>query len=613
MRDELLYYYEQELGFLRRSGAAFAERYPKVASRLLLEPTKCADPHVERLLEAFAFLAARIHLKIDDDFSEISEALLSVVYPQYLRPIPAMSIVQLQLDPEQGKLTTGLAVPRGAALFSKPVGGTPCKFRTAYDTTLWPLTVAAAQWKTPDQISPPVSGTSAVGALRVELRCLPDVRFDQLALDSLRFYLNGEAALVATLYEVLSNNCVEILIRDIGSKPPRPPVVLPGSALRPVGFGPEETVLPPGRRTMVAYGLLQEYFTFPEKFFFLDLQGFDKARAAGFGTRAEVIFLIAPFERAERRATLEAGVSEKTLLLGCTPVVNLFAQDSEPIEVTATRYEYPVVADARRRETTRIFSVDDIVAVRPGSPDVLHFEPLYSFRHGTDGAQSEAFWFAKPGGGRWAPEGDPETFIAFVDRSGEPARPGFDTVTARVTCYNGELPSRLPFGDERGDFTMPGGGPIQKIAALVKPTAVIRPPLGKPVLWRLISQLSLNYLSLVDGGAEALQELLRLHNAGDAVAGEKQIAGLLAVRGAPTYARIEGEHGLSFARGHRVEIDFDEDQFTGGSVYLFASLLERFLGLYTAMNSFCILAARTKQRKEILREWPARAGWKALV
>ena len=166
MRDDLLYFYEQELGFLRRAGAAFAERYPKIASRLLLEPNKCADPHVERLLEAFAFLAARVHLKLEDDFSQISEALLSIAYPHYLRPLPSMSIVEFRLDPEQGKLTTGFAIPRGAALYSKPVGGVPCKFRTCYDTTLWPVSVAAAQWRAPDQLQPPVSGPTAVGAAR---------------------------------------------------------------------------------------------------------------------------------------------------------------------------------------------------------------------------------------------------------------------------------------------------------------------------------------------------------------------------------------------------------------------------------------------------------------
>ena len=613
MRDDLLYHYEQELGYLRRAGAAFAERYPKVASRLLLEPNKCADPHVERLLEAFAFLAARVHLKLEDDFSEISEALLNVVYPHYLHPIPSMSIVELRLDPEQGKLTTGLPVARGAPLYSKPVGGTPCKFRTCYDTTLWPVTVAAAQWRAPDQLQPPVTGPTAVGALRLELECLPDVSFAKLALNQLRLHLNGESTLISTLYEVLCNNCVEIQIRDVDAKPPKKPVVLRGSALRPVGFGPDDGMLPLPRRSMVAYRLLQEYFTFPDKFFFLDLDGFAEVRAAGFGRRAEVIFFIAPFERPERRAVLEAGVAARTILLGCVPIVNLFAQDSEPVDLVPTRYDHPVVADARRRETTRIFSVDEVVAARPGAPEVLHFEPLYSFRHGSDGSGPGAFWYAKPAVNAWGSEGAPDMLMSFVDLSGRPARPPFEAVTARLTCFNGDLPSRLPFGDESGDFTLPGGGPIQKIVALVKPTPVVLPPLGKPLLWRLISLLSLNYLSLVDGGAGALQELLRLYNFGDSIAGEKQIQGILDVQGAPCYARLEGEHGLSFARGHRVEIGFDEEQFAGGSVYLFASVLEQFLGLYTALNSFSTLAVRTRQRKEMLREWPARAGWKALV
>ena len=436
---------------------------------------------------------------------------------------------------------------------------------------------------------------------------------DKLELNTLRLYLHGETTLVSTLYEVLANNCVQIQVRDCGPGPKRKPVLLPPSALRPVGFGQDEGMLPVPRRAMVAYRLLQEYFTFPEKFYFLDLDGFDQVRAAGFGPSAEVVFLLSSFERAERRPVLEAGVAQRTILLGCAPIVNLFAQDSEPVEIVPTRYEHPVVADARRRESTRTFSIDEVVAARPGSPEVLRFEPLYSFRHGTNGNKPEAFWYARPRATEYGQAGETDLYLTFADLSGRPARPPFEAATCRLTCFNGDLPSRLPFGDEGGDFTLPGGGPIQRIIALLKPTSVIPPLLGKPQLWRLISQLSLNYLSLVEGGAEALQELLRLHNFGDSLAGAKQIHGLLDVRTAPSYARIAGDHGLSFARGHRVEVMFDEDQFAGGSAYLFASVLEHFLGVYTALNSFCILAARTRQRKEVLREWPPRAGWKTLV
>ncbi|MGH9261025.1 MAG: type VI secretion system baseplate subunit TssF, partial [Acidimicrobiales bacterium] len=428
-------------------------------------------------------------------------------------------------------------------LYSRPVSGTPCRFRTCYDTTLWPLKVAAVQWRTPDQLRPPVGATKAVAVVRLELRCLPDVTFAKLDLKTLRLYLDGESNLVAALYELLCNNCSQILIRDLGG-PAKPPVVLPPAALRPVGFEPDEGMLPLPRRSMVAYRVLQEYFTFPEKFGFLDLDGFDHARAAGFGAAVEVLFLISTFERPERRPVLEGGVSQRTVRLGCTPIVNLFEQDAEPVEVVPTRHEYPIIADARRRQTTRIFAIDDVRAAKPGAPEVRRFEPIYSFRHATAGAP-EMFWYANPQPNAWAPDAAVDLCLAFVDLAGHPARPPYEAVTARVSCFNGDLPARLPFGDEAGDFTMPGGGPIQKIVALVKPSAVLRPPLGRPQLWRLISQLSLNYLSLVDGGADALQELLRLHNVGGGAAGERQIQGLVDVQSRPAYARVESELGLS--------------------------------------------------------------------
>jgi type VI secretion system protein ImpG len=612
MRDELLYLYERELNFLRRTGAEFAQRYPKVASRLQLEANKCDDPHVERLLEGFAFLAARVHMKLEDELPEVSEALLEVVYPHYTRPIPSMSVVQFHLDPEQGKLSTGWRIEAHKPLYSKPVGGVPCRFRTCYETTLWPVRVAAAAWSAPHELSPPVRSTAAVGALRLELDCFADGGFAQLDLETLRLYLDVEANLASTLYELLCNSCLQILVRDPTPGSRVEPVVLPASALRPVGFGPDEGILPFSRRSFLGYRLLQEYFTFPEKFFFLDLSGFDRVRAAGFGARAEVVFLISPFERPERRPMLQTGVSRDTFQLGCTPVVNLFPQTSEPILLNQRRPDYLLIPDARRRAAVGVFSVDQVVAASPGATQTLTFEPLYSFRHDRpDGGRF--FWHARREPTGWRPDEGTDVYLSFVDHSSRTVYPDLDAVTARLTCFNGDLPSRLPFGDPGGDFEMPGGGPVQRIVARIKPTSVIHPPLGKAQLWRLISQLSLNYLSLVSGGGEALREVLRLHNFGDSAGGEKQIQGILDVRGSSAFSRIESEHGLTFARGQRVEVDFDEEQFAGGGVYLLASVLHHFLGHSVSLNSFCILAARTRQRKGPLAEWPPRAGWKTLL
>jgi type VI secretion system protein ImpG len=612
MRDDLLYYYERELAFLRRTGTEFGKRYPKIAGRLLLEATKCDDPHVERLLEGFAFLAARIHLKMDDDFPEISEALLNVVYPHYVRPIPSISLVQLHLDPDQGKLMSGLHIPRGSQLYSRPVGGMPCRFQTCYDTTLWPVTVAAAKWVTPHELRPAVRGGDAIAALRVELHGLPDVRFSDLETDELRLHISAESNLAATLYELLCNNCSSILVRDLTEGARIPPVTLPASAIRPVGFGKDEGLLPYPRRSFVGYRMLQEYFVFPEKFSFLDVSGFDRLRGSGFGQKVELIFLISSFERSERRSLLETGVTSETVRLGCTPIVNLFPITSEPVLLTQKQHEYLIVPDARRRSSTSIYSVDEVVAVTPDSAEAVRFEPLYSFRHGREGGGG-LYWQATRRPTGWIQDEGTDVYLSFVDSSSRMVHPDMDAVTTRLTCFNANLPSRLPFGDVKGDFEMPGGGPISRITTLVKPTVVIQPPLGKPQLWRLISLLSLNYVSLEEGGADSLRQMLRLHNFGDSIAGEAQIAGVADVRGSPSYARIVSENGITFTRGHRVEIDFDEEQFAGGGAYLLASVLEQFLSSYVSLNTFCVLAANSVQRKGLIREWPPRSGQKSLL
>jgi type VI secretion system protein ImpG len=615
VRDDVLTYYERELAYLRHMGAEFAEKYPKIASRLLLETNRCEDPHAERIIESFAFLAARIHLKLDDDFPEITEALLSILYPHYLRPIPSMSVVEFQLDPEQGKLSTGLKIPRDSMLYSRPVNGFPCKFRTCFETTLWPLRIGEAQWITPDRLRPAVKAPDAVAAMRVRLDCLPDVGFDKLAMDSLRIYLNGEGNLIYSLYELLFNNCTQILIRDLTPNSKKPPISLPGSRLRAVGFSEDEALLPYPRRSFDAYRLLQEYFAFPEKFFFVDVTGLGELARAGFKDKVEMVFLISRFEQEDRQQMLELGVSPKVLRTGCAPIINLFTCAAEPILLDQTSHEYPIIPDVRRRQAYEIFSVDSVGSPDPYSDQVTQFEPFYRFRHATSRRekQQQAFWStSRRLSGRRDDEGT-DVFLSLVDLTGRPARPDIDTVSVHCTCTNRDLPFRLPFGNEAGDFEIEGVASIKRIVTLRKPTATIRPPTGKGMQWRLISHLSLNYLSLVNEGKEALQEILRLYNFSDSVYLEKQIAGINRIRSRRNFARVISEHGISFVRGTRVEMELDEEQFVGGGAYLFCSVLENFLGLYASMNSFTQLAVTTQQRKEGLREWPPRVGKSILL
>ncbi|HLJ50223.1 MAG TPA: type VI secretion system baseplate subunit TssF [Bryobacteraceae bacterium] len=612
MRDDLRLYYERELTYIRQMGVEFAQKYPKIASRLVLEADKCEDPHVERLLESFAFLAARVHLKIDDEFPEITEALLSIVYPHYIRPIPSMSIVEFVTDPSQANPESGLTVDKDAMLYSRPVGGVPCKFRTCYKTTLWPLSVTAAEWKTPDRMTPPIRVLEAAAAVRVELKCEGDAPLNKLQTDSLRFFLNGESNIVNTLYELLSCNIVQIMLRDPTPGSRIKPVMLPQDSLRPVGFAEDEGMLPYPKRSFIGYRLLVEYFTFPEKFFFFDLNNLRQA-FSHFKDRVEIVFLIREFELEDRRQLLELGVSAKMFKLGCTPIVNLFPQTAEPILLTQRRYEHPIVPDVRRPMATEIFSVDQVVSINPQTQEVMTFQPFYSYRHAMLQDKRETFWIAnrRPSGKR-NDEGS-DLYMSMVDLSNRPVWPDVDTLTIRTTCTNRDLPSRLPFGSDAGDFELEGGSAIKKTIALKKPTNTLRPPAGKSAFWRLISQLSLNYLSLVEDGKDALQEILKLYNFTDSAYSEQQIKGITQLRSQKHFARVISENGISFARGVRVDIEFDEEQFVGGGVYLFASVLEHFLGMYASLNSFSQLVAASKQRRGVIREWQPRAGRRILM
>jgi type VI secretion system protein ImpG len=613
MREELLEYYERELAFMRQMGAQFAQKYPRVASRLLLEPDRCDDPHVERLIEAFALLAARVHLRIDDDFPEITSALLGIVSPHLLRPIPAMTVVECQLDPEQGKQTAGIHIPAGTQLATKRTfDGLPCRFHTSYPVELWPFSVAECEWRHPERLAQPVRVPGAAGAIRMRLECAPDVLFDKLNVRKLAFHLTGETNVVHTLYELLCRNCIAVFVRDPQQRGGKLIKIAP-SELRPVGFEEDEALLPYPKRSFEGYRLLQEYFTFSEKFLFFELNGLEAIAEAGCKDQAEILFYFSRFDRPERQQDLEIGVTSRTLRLGCTPIINLYSHTAEPILVTHTKHEYPVIPDVRHQETTEIFSIDNVLASNTSRRESIELDPLYSYRFEGRKVAGRVYWHAVRRGNQLG-EREPSTMhISLVDLDGTLTTPDAEVLTVRTTCSNFDLPSRLPFGAEEGDFSAEDYPIVQKIIALRRPTPSFDPPDKKGQLWKLVSQLSLNYLSLAEEGVKALQEILRIHNFTDSSYFENQIGGILAMSSRPHFAIMQSEFGNIPARGTRVELEFDERQFVGGGVYLFANVLDRFLGSYTSMNSFCQLVARTNQRKEMLGEWSPRAGNKPLI
>jgi type VI secretion system protein ImpG len=630
MRDELLGYYERELIFLRRMGAEFAAKYPKIAARLHLDEEKIEDPHVERVIEAFAFLAGRIGLKLDDELPEITESFLNLLYPHYLAPIPSMAIAQFSFGSSTDKLTAVQRVEREARLNSRPVDGTPCRFRTAYDVDLAPLELESAALESPAPKDG--RGMYADSYIRLSMRCFGDANLSEMIVggtgkrpESLRFFLNGDPQLVFPLYEIIFNHAVSVEFRPkdnpLGQKMLRTltnlrlnlpePVFIPAAdAIKQVGFREEEAVLPFTKRSFAGYRLLSEYFAFPYKFLFFDIFGLDRAIAQNFGSHFDILIHLKDV------TPPIAPVVADTFKMGCTPIVNLFSRLADPVYLSQQKYEYQVIPDVHRQSTTEVYSIDEVVSSDPRTNTTREFSPFYSLRHAFGEQMEKAFWYAIRRDSQRPNDEGTEMFMSLVDLNFNPRVPAVDVLNVRTTCTNRDLPARLPFGGKEGDFEIEGTALLSRVRCLTKPTETIRPPQRRAAQWRLISHLNLNYLSLVAGESitpEALQEILHLYNFSDSSVTRKQILGITGIESRKAVRKIGKHIGAGFVRGIETTLTFDEDQFVGSGMFLFAAVLERFLGLYASLNSFNQMTLKTEQREGIVKQFPVRAGEQDLL
>lgn len=630
MRDELLGYYERELIFLRRMGAEFANKYPKIAARLQLDEDKIEDPHVERMIEAFAFLSGRIGLKLDDELPEITESFINLLYPHYLAPIPSMAIAQFSFGLTSGKLTAVQKLERGARLNSRPVDGTPCRFRTSYDVELAPIELESAALES--NAPKDARGKFANSHIRLSLRCFGDANLHEFKVGdtgeppkSLRFHINGDPQLIFPLYEIIFNHAVSVEFRpketpfgdqtlktitNIRLKQPDPIFVPAKDAIKAVGFAENEAVLPYTKRSFMGYRLLSEYFAFPYKFLFFDLFGLDRAVAQGFGSHFDILIHLKDV------TPPVAPVVADTFRMGCTPIINLFSRLTDPIYLSQQKYEYQVIPDVHRQSTTEIYSIDSVISSDPRTNTTREFAPFYSLKHAYGEQLEKAFWYAVRRDSQRPDDDGTEMFMSLVDMNFNPRVPSVDVLNVKATCTNRDLPARLPFGGKEGDFEIEGTALLSRVRCLTKPTETIRPPQRRAAQWRLISHLNLNYLSLVNGEEaipEALQEILHLYNFNDSSVTRKQILGITGIKSRKVVRKIGERIGAGFVRGIETTVTFDEEQFVGSGMFLFASVLERFLGLYASLNSFNQMVLRTEQREEDVKQFPARAGEQDLL
>ncbi len=596
--DALLRHYKTELDYLRRVGSLFAARYPKLAGRLELSEHGCADPHVERLIESFAFLAARIQHQLESRYPDIPAALLSVLYPHLTNPLPSLVIAKFEPDPKQGRLTTGFTLERQTPVFSQSAEGITCRFRTCYPVTLWPLEVTSAAMESPDLSadwfkSLPTS-CHPVATLRLRLATTGAPLHD-LTLKRLRFYLFGSPTTVDTLYELLFGH-VEGVVMLNGSGDHS--AFLQPRAILPVGFGPEEDVLPYPSHAHPAYRLLQEYFFFPQKFHFFDLQGIDTRSS---NATLDLLFLL------NRRLPEGASIDRNTFALGCAPLVNLFKKTAEPIRLDHRLPEYRLVPDLRRERTTEIHSLLSVSASSNPLEEEARLEPFFSFRHRRDATEPTAFWFTRrqpvvQGNGTGT-----ETFISFVDLNFNPSLPPLQTVFAHTLSTNRDLARELPSG---AALQLEEPAPVASAYCLTKPTPTAYPPLEGATLWALVSNLSVNHLSLSGGpeSLEALKEMLSIYGVPERESTEQQIAGIMEMSCRRVVRRVGTEAWRGFCQGTEVTLVLDEDRFVGGGAVLLGAVLWQFFGLYSSVNSFVELVLRKYHQNTEWKRWAPLTG-----
>lgn len=614
MLEELLPYYERELAYLRQLSGEFAQRYPKIAQRLSIETDQCEDPHVERMIEGFAFLAARIHRKLDDEYPEISEAMLQVLYPHYTQPLPSATIVQMETDHNKPDLTGRCLIPRHHPVIAPSIQGVSCRFRTCYDVELWPLRVTQAKLEL-TQASEYLRKLGAGAAvITLELETLGGLSIESIQLDKLRFFLDGEAPLMHLLYELLQARLLSVRVSD-GSDNPSHVAKLGQDAVQPVGFAAADGLLEQDVRSFPGYRLLSEYFAFPDKFLFIDVTGLNAAPLRHPGNKLVIQFFLERYSDSERYARLQQTLSPANFKMGCTPVINLFKQAAEPIRISHEQATYPVLPDNRQPLAVEVINIESVTRAektgRHESSEVV--PPFYAIQHADADHNHKYFWYATRE--RSTRDGDKgtEVELALADLDFTPARPDAEVLSLNLLCSNRDLPEQIPFGGSNSDFTLPNHSIVQRVKLLRKPTPSLRAPAKRGLQWRLISHLTLNHLSLAANGENALKEMLTLYNFTDSAAVGRQIQGIVGIDSRSATTRVSSRSYSGFVRGTEIDLTLDETYFVGSGLYLFASMLERFFAMYCSPNHFSRLRLFTKQQEDVVFTWKARAGESVVI
>ncbi|MEM9828205.1 MAG: type VI secretion system baseplate subunit TssF [Planctomycetota bacterium] len=603
MNDRLLPYYNEELEYLRQSGAKFADRYPKIAGRLRWGDDLSRDPHVERLIEGFALLSARTRLKIDDQFPEISAALLGVLYPHLVCSIPSVMIAELSLDRRQADLTAGYQIDAGEEITATVDSDSACRYRTTLPVTAYPVDVKQASYRGQPAACPPVpEAERADSILRIDLVSKrPSQPIGQVQFKSLRFFIRGLSKAAFDLFELVHN---ETLAVHIARGPEDTEAIrLPATAIKKVGFDSEQRVLHRHPRSFDGYLLLMQYFAMPETFMFfeIDFSGLSEIELAKLAAYEDSLQLYFTFKGHHSGA--EAFVSDETLRLGCTPAINLFPQRAEPIRVDGYSAKYRIVCDARRDAQFEVCDLQRVIAT-DASRNEFPIYPLYSLHCQVAGGGS-CFYHLH----REFDEQGAATYLSLTDPDNR-FRVGDYVLEVMLLASNGRLADRLPYGNNLPRLTLVGGGPLETPQCVSQPRRSLPAPPHDELLWRLISHLSLAHVSLFDGkeGAETFREILQLYDYLQSDDSRQRAEAVSSIVPSEAVARCGPAGPTSLCRGLELNVSIDEDKLGGGGRYLLGSVIEHFFGMYSHLNTFTRTTLKSSRDGSTIVRWPPRTG-----
>ncbi len=572
-------YFQQEMNQLRELGAEFTRKHPALAP-MLSGPV--ADPDVERLNEAVSFQTAMLRRKLDDDFPEIIQGLIRLIWPQYLRPVPAATTVAF--TPEQ-PLSAPAVIPAGATMNSVEVEGISCLFRTCTDVEIHPLSIIDAVFDQPSGQAPHVK-------IVMELK---NIKLSDWKVNTLRFFLSGEYAGASDMYFLLMRNLKSITIRPLqgGSA-----VTLPGSCLKDAGFTDEAALIPYPPHAFPGYRIVQEYFFMPEKFLYVDLGGWEKWCDRGSGSLFELYF---EFDHLPVRPPR---VNKDYFVLYATPAINVFKHKAEPIYYDHKETWYPLRPVCSKPEYYQIFSVDKVSGKAHGSRTDRIYSPFEFFRRDMD-TSAVYHTVYRPSTIRTEPD-------VYLSISYEQGRiPQGETISIDLQCTNGVLPESLRMGDiclNKG--TVPNYVKFRNIKPI---TPALSPPLGANMLWKLLSLMSLNYLTLQS--ADQFRALLEYYIFPDSraqlavTANRKRISAIETIEDKPSDILFKGV----MLRGREVTMKIRQDYFiSAGDMHIFGSALDSFLSGYASINCFTQLIIKETLKGETY-EWPAKLGRQPLI